>query len=353
MKNISKKLIAVSFCILLTVAQYIPICSYAATGTMGNETPAITFEFADSNGSAADGNSLAAGNYSVDVVLAGMASVSMFQMTASYDVNVITVNSVTLNGTGFDPAGPVIDGGNVAFGVYSTNADTTVIDNAGTVMATLSVTVASPCDFESVFTPSTDPDFTFAQADYNDGFDMSYVLGITEASGDYYPMTCDVSPIMAPSSFDISGTVKIATSLDGDTTSGGIVGITVSITDGTNTYSAVTAADGTFTVSAVPVGTYSVTISGPTTIDRTATLTVSADKATDGVISAGDVGIVICDYNKDGGISDVDTALYAESLNSTYNVYCDLNNDNSVTDVDTAFYASFINKNINYSNVYW
>lgn len=353
MKNISKKLIAVSFCILLTVTQYIPICSYAATGTMGNETPAITFEFADSNGSATDGNSLVAGNYSVDVVLAGMASVSMFQMTASYDVNVITVNSVTLNGTGFDPAGPVIDGGNVAFGVYSTNADTTVIDTAGTVMATLSVTVASPCDFESVFTPSTDPDFTFAQADYNDGFDMSYVLGITEASGDYYPMTCDVSPIMAPSSFDISGTVKIATSLDGDTTSGGIVGITVSITDGTNTYSAVTAADGTFAVSAVPVGTYSVTISGSTTIDRTTTLTVSADKATNGVISVGDVGIVICDYNKDGYVTGLDTADYAVALAGTFNVYCDFNCDGAVTGLDTADYSVFLGKTITYSSVNW
>lgn len=353
MKNISKKLIAVSFCILLTVTQYIPICSFAATGTMGNETPAITFEFADSNGSAVDGNSLTAGDYTVDVVLAGMASVSMFQMTASYDANVITLNSVTLNGTGFDPAGPVIDSGNVAFGVYSTNADTTAIDTAGTVMATISVTVASACDFESVFTPSTDPDFTFAQADYNDGFDMSYVLGITEATGDYYPMTCDVSPAMAASSFDISGTVKIATSLDGDTTSGGIIGITVSITDGTNTYSAVTAADGTFTVSAVPAGEYSVTITGSTTIDRTATLTVSADKATDGVISVGDVGIVVCDYNKDGGVTAVDTGIYATSLSGEYNVYCDLNCDGSVTAVDTGVYAIFLNQTITYSGVNW
>lgn len=353
MKNISKKLIAVSFCILLTVAQYIPICSYAATGTMGNETPAITFEFADSNGSAADGNSLAAGNYSVDVVLAGMASVSMFQMTASYDVNVITVNSVTLNGTGFDPAGPVIDGGNVAFGVYSTNADTTVIDNAGTVMVTLSVTVASPCDFESVFTPSTNPDFTFAQADYNDGFDMSYVLGITEASGDYYPMTCDVSPIMAPSSFDISGTVNIATSLDGDTTTGGIVGITVSITDGTNTYSAVTAADGTFTVSAVPVGTYSVTIFGSTTIDRTATLTISADKATDGVISVGEVGVVICDYNHDAFINVTDYATFNAAFSNAYNVCCDFNNDTYVNATDYAVFASFYDQSVQYNSVTW
>lgn len=353
MKNISKKLIAVSFCILLTVTQYIPFCAYAATGTMGNETPAITFEFADSNGSAVDGNSLVAGNYMVDVVLAGMASVSMFQMTASYDVDVITVNSVTLNGSGFDQAGPVIDSGNVAFGVYSTNADTTAIDTAGTVMATISVTVSSACDFESVFTPSTDPDFTFAQADYNDGFDMSYVLGITEASGDYYPMTCDVSPIMAPSSFDISGTVKIATSLDGDTTSGGIIGITVSITDGTNTYSAVTAADDTFTVSAVPAGEYSVTITGPTTIDRTATLTVSADKATDGVISVGEVGVVICDYNHDAFINVTDYATFNAAFSDAYNVFCDFNNDTYVNATDYAVFASFYDQSVQYNSVTW
>lgn len=354
MKNISKKLIAVSFCILLTLAIYIPVTGFAATGTMGTESPVITCQFTDSNGSAVDGNSLTAGTYSVDVVLSGMTSVSMFQMTATYDTSVVTDISVSsLYSTNMDPAGPVIDSGNIVFGLYSTNDDTTAIDTNGTVMATLSVTVASACDFEAVFVPSTDPDYTFAQADYGDGMDMSYVLGITEATGDYYPMACDVSPVLAADSFDVSGTVMIATSLDGDTTSGGIVDITVSISDGTNTYSAVTADDGTFTVSAVPVGTYTVTISGDTTIDRTATFTVSADKATDGVISVGEIGVVICDYNKDGFINVTDYASFSTAYGGTYEVYCDFNCDLYVNSTDYAVFASFYNQTVTYSSVEW
>ncbi len=343
MKNNSKKFIAVSlsFFLFLFLTIYSSENCYAATGTIGSEKPSVTFEFKDSNGKIADGNNLSAGTYSVDVNLSGMANISIFQMSASY-TSVVTDLSVTsmYNGN-MKTAGPVIRNGEIILGLYSTNNDTTAIDSNGTALATLSVTVSSACDFADVFMVNNDPNYSFIQADYGDGYNMSYVPGIETQTGDYFPMNYDVSPTLPANSFDIKGTVKVATSLDGDTTTGGIIGITVSVTDGINSYSAVTDKDGLFTISQVPVGSYDVTISGPTTIDRTATLTVSADKAVDGVITVNDVGIVICDYNKDTYINGVDTGLFSFAL-SVYDVNMDINCDSFVTGVDVGLYSSFV-----------
>lgn len=325
---------------------------YAATGTIGSERPSVTFEFKDSNGKIADGNNLSAGNYSVDIKLSGMANISIFQMSASYTDAVTDISVQSMYNGNMKSTGPIIRNEEIILGLYSTNNDTTAIDSNGTALATLSVTLSSACDFADVFIVNNDPDYSFIQADYGDGYNMSYVPGIVEPIGDNFPMDYDVSPTLPVNSFDVKGTVKVATSLDGDITTGGIIGITVSVTDGTNSYSAVTNKDGSFVISQVPVGSYEVTISGPTTIDRTATLTVSADKAVDGVITVSDVGIVICDYNKDKYINGMDTGVYAKAF-KVYDVNMDLNCDSYINGMDTGLYAKFIGQTITYSKVEW
>jgi hypothetical protein len=138
----------------------------------------------------------------------------------------------------------------------------------------------------------------------------------------------------------VSGKVTMATNATGTAGATGAVGITVSAGD----VSAVTASDGTFTIE-VPVGTTELTISGSTTIDRTVTLTGTADIA-DVVIP-----VVVCDYNKDGSINAVDKNLFNSSygLSSNFNIYCDLNADNSVNAVDKNLFNALYSQVVEYS----
>lgn len=137
----------------------------------------------------------------------------------------------------------------------------------------------------------------------------------------------------------ISGTVMISTDATGTSTTKGIIGIDVYVGD---EVVATSAADGTFTA-VVPKGTTELTFSGPTTIDRTVTLSGTVD-VTDAVVP-----IVICDYNRDKKINATDKGIFASAYSGDYNVYCDFNGDLKVNATDKGLFASLYGKTVNYN----
>jgi hypothetical protein len=121
---------------------------------------------------------------------------------------------------------------------------------------------------------------------------------------------------LAPSEgVTISGTITIATDLEGTTGTAGIVGINVSLEDGTVV--ATSDENGKFEA-LVPVGTTKLIISGDTTIDREVTL--SGDKDNTDVV----IPVCVCDYVKNGVIDFYDYIKFKQSYTGDYNVYCDL-----------------------------
>lgn len=137
----------------------------------------------------------------------------------------------------------------------------------------------------------------------------------------------------------ISGTVMIATDKTGTSTTRGIVGINVCVG---GEVVATSAADGTFTA-VVPKGTTELTFTGDTTIDRTVTLSGTAD------VTGAVVPIVICDYNRDKLINVTDRTVFAGALSGTYNVYCDLNGDGLVNATDRTVFAGLYTQTVAYN----
>lgn len=352
MKKTSNRLIATLLSIAFTAAIFmLPFSAGAVTGTLGTESPALTARFSDSNGSKVDGNTLTAGTYTVDILLSGMANISMFQMTANYSstyISSLTVNSVYSDNasTATESCGVLNEDGNLVFGFISTNDDCSPLNSKGTVLANLSVTIAEACDFADAFVVSDDPECTLAEADFGDGADSAYTL----AANAEYPMTCDMSPELLNDVYSVTGTINVANDLTGTSYLNGIVGITVSVVLDGETISTTTSDNGEYTLEGLPAGEYTMSISGPTTIDRDVTLVVSADKAVNNVITVDAVGIVICDYNKDGYVNGLDKSAFNTSL-TNYNIYCDLNSDGYVNGLDKTIYNIFNNNTVNYSSV--
>ena len=146
----------------------------------------------------------------------------------------------------------------------------------------------------------------------------------------------------------VSGTITIANTLEGGNSGFGIVGINVMAGD---TVVATSAADGTFTAT-VPAVTTELTITGPTTIDRTVTLTGAAN------LSNVVIPVCITDYNKDGFVNGTDLGLYLDYHNKDVadipeeiqanRVYCDLSCDTFVNGTDLGLYLDFHNKTVAY-----
>lgn len=352
MKKTSNRLIATLLSLAFTATIFLlPFTAGAVTGTLGKEKPELTARFTDSAGSKVDGNTLTPGTYTVDVVLSGMANVSMFQMTANYSstyISSLTVNSVYGEdaSTATESCGVLNEDGKLVFGFISTNDDCSPVNSKGTILASLSVVIAEDCDFEKAFIVSDDPECTLVGADFGDGTDLAYTL----APNAEYPMTCDMSPVLQNDVYSVTGTVNIASDLAGDSMLKGIAGITVSVTVDGKTISDTTSDIGQYTLEGLPEGEYTMSISGPTTIDRDVTLVVSANKAVNNVITADAVGIVICDYNKDGNVDNLDKTTF-NTAKSQYNIYCDFNGDGYVDNLDTSVFNVFKNKTVNYSSV--
>lgn len=348
-----KRSAALLFMFAFLICSFVPYLVEAKTGTLGTEKPKITAVFNDTDGNVVDGNDLTAGSYNVDIVLSGMAAIHGFQMTANYTDD-ITINSyTTLADTEPLISGDVYKNEDYDFIVILSTDETDCYAIAKKqIMLTLNITVNTPGDFADYFVISTDPECTLINVDKGDGIEPCYVFEGNEATDTAFPyITADMSPdlTVVDDKFDVAGQIVIATDLTGTSYTKGIIGITVSI-DGTD-ISAVTDAEGNYVLSDVPVGTHTVTISGPTTVDRKVTLIVSAEKAVESVVNTAAVPVAICDYNHDSDINVFDTIVYSDALSSDYYVYADLNGDAEVNVFDTIIYSVFLNNTVVYDEV--
>lgn len=353
MKHSIKSFLTTPFVCLIVIISLLalPINASAETGTLGKETPVITCKYYDSTGKEANGNRLTAGNYTVDVILSGMKGVSVIQLSASYTntVSAIAIKSTYADNHDMELGGQKIEGGNLTVFQISENSDTSAIDKNGTVMVTLSVSVSSFCDFADVFQFSADPNLTFIEADYGDGYYDCYALVSEQQStavAKIYPMTADVTPYIAPTAFDVNGKITPAADTKGTAIANGVAGVTVAV-KGTET-KVVTDQDGSYKISGLKAGDYTLVISGDTVKTREVALTVDSTKATDyDQINVDTVGVVICDYNGDGIINTIDAALFTKDATPNR----DLNADGAVDNKDAAIFKTFFNKTVRYTAI--
>ena len=359
MKNRIKKFLTTPFvCLILIISMFaLPMSANAEAGTLGTETPHLSCNFYDKTGKLVDGNRLVAGNtYTVDIVLSGMKAVSVVELTAAYNTDKISslyVKSTYAdkNSTKMKKGGEKVENGEILIvqvteGDDPSVVDSTEIDSNGTVMASLSVTVASSCDFADAFEFSKNPDFCFIEASFLDGYDDCYVLD-TSVTTQFktYPMTADVSPYYVVTEFDVNGVLSVATDLTGKESTAPASGITATLKNGDTTVATTTTgADGSYKFADITTGEYTVTFSGKTTIDRTITVTVSSDRADYDQITLDNIGICVVDFNKDTKINATDVALFSKAKP-------DLNHDGTFDESDTAIFKIFLNKTVNYTQL--
>lgn len=181
--------------------------------------------------------------------------------------------------------------------------------------------------------------YNAAAGDYDANIDICYWRDsmLQKAEIALTPYEAEQPPV--GDTITISGTVMIATDTTGTAYTAGIVGINVCVG---GEVVATSAADGTFTA-VVPKGTTELTFTGDTTIDRTVTLSGTAD-VTDAVVP-----IVICDYNKDTRVNATDKGIFASAYSGDYNVYCDFNGDKKVNATDKGLLASLYGQTVAYN----
>ena len=348
--------------ILTLLSISMPFSASAEQGTLGQEEPYLYCTFTDASNEKVDGNYLATGTYTVDVNLSGMESVSIFEFTAGVNRSVITDISVDSTvadtdenfifaGTSYND-----DSDTLAVAVVSALDNCTDVNSDGTVMATLSVTVdaeaadAATIDFQQYFRFATDPDYTFVESDYRDGYNDAYVLDLEpETQYNKYLMTADESPNeneLEPT-ITVSGKILIATDANGTASSFGLRGVTIYAYDDNNQVIASTISNsegdkstwGEYSLE-VPAGTTSFMVGSPapfkdTIVNRAFTIDGDAD------VTGADVAVVMCDYNDEGVINVVDKGFFNGYL-INYDIYGDFNNDEAVNVVDKGFFNGIL-----------
>ena len=191
----------------------------------------------------------------------------------------------------------------------------------------------------------TADEYVEIEATVADGYTFSgfQVDGETVTDNPYsFKLTADttvsaLAESAGSSDITVSGKVTIATDTTGTSYTVGVGGINILLNGevvGTS------ASDGTFTVT-VPAGTTELTFQGASTVDRTVTLSGTAD-VTDAVVP-----IVVCDYNRDLKFNTNDIVVYSKAL-SEYNVYADFTGDGKVNTNDTVLFTKFLNSTITY-----
>lgn len=146
----------------------------------------------------------------------------------------------------------------------------------------------------------------------------------------------------APSGFAVTGKVLALANTKGELASEKftVIGCDVVINGETV---ATTGQDGTFTIPALANGTYTATLNYKYGYDRNITITVK-----DGNVDLGNLGMLVCNFNKDGYVNASDYATYLAASNTKlgaakYNASCDFNHDGYINATDYAVYYAFYN----------
>lgn len=345
MKKITKAFItALSFILIISL---MPFSVLAEETEMGSESPFIQAVFTDSNGDSANGDSLEAGEYTVNLTLSGMAAVSVFELTADYnvsgenDIEITSVSTIADSNNGFSCGGIVNEDNNFVVILASTGENNTPVSE-GEVMVTMQVTVNQAGDFAEFFVVNEEAELTFVEASYEYGFEKAYVCSSVEATSTYYPtLSYDMSPDLSVKDITVTGTVTISEDREGTSGKYGVGGIKIYLGE---EELAESAADGSFTVS-VPKGTTELTLSGDTAVSRTVTLTGEND------IADVNIPVIVCNYEaSDNVINAIDAGLFLKQLDTSY-VYANLEASDSVVNaIDAGLFLRFLgNDGIVYS----
>lgn len=381
MQNFKKKICAcLSSLLAITFCLSLPMGVSAETGTLGTQTPQLIANYytvqADESLRLVDGNALTSGSYVMELVVSDLASISQFELTASYDSDILAFDSITVlpnDASGFDAINSQIINRNLIVGFISVNAGSCTALTDGTAViftAEITITADSAVNMydgdDAVITVDPNPNLTFIEADYGDirydsetGARIYDCYGIGDAAtynytGTVYPMEIDLSPAVG---YTVSAYVGYLASRDatagtlGNTSKGRqLSGVTITITTDSGDITATSDENGQFTLEMVPDGTYTATVAYDYGLPRTFIIVVDgADVISDTVI-----GIVNCNaYNnngRDGNINSRDTsaikaqngktkarnaAIYAQYY------YLDVNGDGNINARDSAISKAF------------
>lgn len=308
--------------------------------------------YVDEAGNQVCGDNLEAGTYDVSFYTNNVATISVIEITATYNTGVVTINGVNNSIDSMTSMGTVNNNGNFVIG-YVADGNYTNVNAEAQHIATASVTFNQACDANDYITVSDNPNLTFIVADSSDSnYDNEYALVTNDEFPDYTQgrltkMYCDVSPAMAGSGYDISGYVDISHDTVGTASGIGLVGITVDVLDADGTVIAtdVTDQNGAYTLTAVPAGTYTLSIHGDTTVDRWVPLVINESK------DLVRIGIVMCDYDKNGSIDSYDKTVFLASISGEYYVYADFDGNASIDSYDKTTFLPFVDQKINYTEV--
>ncbi|MGN0522322.1 MAG: hypothetical protein ACI4IQ_06755 [Eubacterium sp.] len=344
----SKKLIGVSLGIfaflgMLILFLNLPFISYAQSGTLGTEKPYLYCTYYQ-DGVQVDGNQLEAGTYDVSFEVSGMDNISVIEITATYsDIATVESTPVALMSdavTDMSSMGYIIGDGNMVFGFVSDNEDTSVCNSDSTTIATVAVTFSEPCDAENVITVSENPNLTFIEADYADGYDDSYAINTIDPdyNGKLYVMTCDVTPDMGRV---VSGSIVVATKPDGTTANKAPYGDytftlysdperTVEVGSFTSYYDD-EAKTNTFSTK-LSDGTYYATLTYDYAITRS-DITIKVNGADTASVA---IPVIACDFDKNTSVNVLDTNAALKATSGDYNSspYCDLDANETVNVLD-------------------
>ena len=333
----------------------IPFVSYAQTGTLGTASPEVYCTY-EKDGVQFDGDNLPAGTYDVSFVLSGMAEVSVLQVTAAYDTTQVTVadapSALLSDGEAsqFDSMGYKLSDGNIVFGFISTNEDSSAVNQDDNIIATVSMTFAADCDpdADNLIIVSENPNHTFAQADYGDGYKDEYAIvddGVSSVEGydgRLYSMKCDVTPGLGHS---VTADLVIMTDKNGSTKGTPVYGeykvdvydaagniLTDKCTASSLTVNANNETVNRFILDNLTDGVYTLKISSQYAITRD-DITVKVNGSD---ITYGQIPIIACNFNGDKGIAPNDASFVYANIISEDNEAFNLNGDKGVAPNDTS-----------------
>ncbi len=324
----------------------VPFIANAAVGSLGQESPKIICTY-EQDGVEVDGNTLKAGTYDVNFVLCGVNNLSVMEITATYDESQVAVESsptylISDNAdNSVESMGCVLSGGNIVFGFVSTNEDCSSLLGEDVIVATVKMTFNSDCDAESYIKVSENPNFTFAQVDYGDGYDDSYALVETfnGYNGNLYLMDCDVTP----GEYSVNGEFVVMTASNGATEGTPVHGEYVidiySDEDKTELVDSVLSTEiknddnsfkNSFCINKLKMGTYYLTVRSDYALTRyNAVIQMNGHNIDDVVIP-----MLCCDFDKDEMITALDAREVLQKVNDSNYIFMDIDGDELVSALD-------------------
>lgn len=342
------------FIVSMLILFSVPFIANAAVGSLGQESPKIICTYAQ-DGVEVDGNTLKAGTYDVNFILRGVNNLSVMEITATYDEAQVAVDPsptyLISDNTDYsvESMGCVLSGGNIVFGFASANEDCSLLSEEDVTIATVKMTFNSDCDAESYIQVEENPNLTFAQVDYGDGYDDAYALveKFDSYNGNLYLMDCDITP----GEYSVNGEFVVMTASDGSTEGTSVHGkyiidvytdasktelidsvVSVEVVNEDNSFK------NTFCINDLKNGVYYLTIRSDYALERSnAVIQMNGHNIDDVVIP-----MLCCDFDKDEMISALDAKELLQRVSDSNYIVMDVDGDDLVTALDAKFVLTLV-----------